>query len=139
MILYTKVLIFSLFCLSFSQDTQRYSMTAIDLMYDLQQWYQDEKVELFEQRMVSHNDQDRINEKIEEFFASRTFVETGASYLTSLFKENELLELREAVQDGALNEGGSSFGQPKASVQKLQYLFKKLDPYMYQYLERKIK
>jgi len=132
------LLLLSIASLLFSQDTQRYSMTALDLMYDLQQWYQDEKVTLFEEKMVSRDDQERINEKIEEFFASQTFVETGAAYLTSLFSERELLELRTAVQEGALTNQ-SSTTQQSAAMQKLRYLFNKLDPYMYHYLERKIR
>ena len=135
--IYTNLIIFIAFSLSFSQDTHRYSMTAIDLMYDLQQWYQNEKVELFEQHMVSQHDQEDLNRKIEQFFASQTFIETGASYLTSLFSEKELLELRQAVQNGALTETTNNTPQV-ASVQKLRLLFKKLDPYMYHYLQQKL-
>lgn len=129
-----KVLLLLMMCfvLANSQNTQRYSAIAKDLMYELQGWYQQEKVTLFIDKLDSKKAQERLDEQVEEFFASERFVETGASYLTSLFTDKELSELRQAIRNGALTRYDANY----PAVQKLHFLFKKLDPYLYQFLEQ---
>lgn len=116
-----------LFVSIFSQNTQRYSAEAKELMRELQLWYQQERMPLFIERLAESKAME-----IEAFFSSDRFVETGAAYVTAIFSDPEIMELRRAVRDGALIEYNPNY----PSVQKLHRLFKRLDPYLYQFLEQ---
>ena len=113
--------------------------TAVKIMREIKIVYQTQKASMFvdvylrERNLDSEQIAD-VRERINYFFNSQTFVETGAAYLTALFNENDLSDIFTAVQNGDFLENKRN----SPAVKKVQKLFAELDPYLYRYLRQNI-
>lgn len=116
-----------------------YLPVSMEIMEEVEQLYQDDKVDVFLDKIVKNRDYpdstlDAMREEIEAFFESELFLETGAAYLSSLFTERELSEVQQAID----NYGVDFEEANNSATRKLQKLLLKLDPYIYTYVNRRI-
>jgi hypothetical protein len=124
----------------------RISPTATRIMREIKFQYKNEKAQMYlsaylRDKNLTNEQVVQIRERMNFFFDSDTFLETGAAYLTALFNENDLSEILTAVMNGFAFENGSNRSRNQRSAEltrKLQRLFSELDPYLYRYLEQNI-
>jgi len=112
---------------------------AVKIMREIKVVYQTEKINKFleyylKERNLSAQQISDVRERIDCFFNSQTFIETGAAYLTALFDENDLADIFNAVRNGDFWENKRN----DPAVKKVQKLFAELDPYLYRYLKQNI-
>ncbi len=129
-----------LFILVFSAwADSRISPEALNIMKQLKTYYSDNKTDVYIEQILktknlNEEETELVHEAIEDFFDSEIFVETGAMYLTALFRPQELEQLRSALKEGLFFLDDPNY----KATQKLQRMFKKLDPYLYSYLKSKV-
>jgi hypothetical protein len=117
-------------------------------MREIKIQYKTEKLQMYltaylQDKNLSDQQLYQVKNRMNYFFDSDTFTETGAAYLTALFSENDLRDILQAIQNGSFFDNSPSRNRntnPKSSAltHKLQQLFEKLDPYLYRYLEQNI-
>jgi uncharacterized membrane protein YheB (UPF0754 family) len=112
---------------------------AVKIMREIKVVYKTEKTNKFlenylKERNLSPEQISDVRERIDYFFDSQTFIETGAAYLTALFDENDLKNIFNAVRNGDFWENK----RKDLAVKKVQKLFAELDPYLYRYLRQNI-
>lgn len=117
------------------------SPTAIKIMREIKITYQTEKankyIETYLKEKRLNDEQIRgVRGRMDYFFSSQTFIETGAAYLTALFHENDLIDIFNSVRNGDFLENNRRKFIP--AMNKVQRLFNELDPYLYQYLRQNI-
>ena len=116
------------------------SPTATRIMREIRVEFRNEKAR--EYLSIYLRDKDLTNEQIVQvrermdyFFDSDKFLETGAAYLTAFFNENELSQISSSVLSGRFFDSGSSADPLMRRVNKLLSNF---DPLLYHYLERHV-
>ena len=112
---------------------------AVKIMREIKVVYKTEKTNKFlenylKERNLSPEQISDVRERIDYFFNSQTFIETGAAYLTVLFDENDLKNIFNAVRNGDFWENRRN----DFAVKKAQKMFAELDPYLYRYLRQNI-
>lgn len=122
------------------------SPTATKIMREVKLQYKTEKAQMYlsvflSDRNLTEDEIFKIRERMNYFFDSDAFLETGAAYLTALFIENDLSEILSAIENGNFFDkqaGRNRYEGNAALARKMQRLFERLDPYLYRYLEQNI-
>jgi len=135
-------------CLVFSNifASPQMSPTAIRIMREIRIQYQNERANVFLSAHLRDRNLDeeqifQIRERMNYFFESNTFIETGAAYLTALFNERELDEILRSAENGELFETDKRRNPPQRNsrlTRQIQNLFSRLDPFLFQFLEQNI-
>ncbi|MDR0303183.1 MAG: hypothetical protein LBH98_00190 [Chitinispirillales bacterium] len=117
------------------------SPTAIKIMREIKIMYLTEKADRYIENYLQEKDLNGkqirdVRERMDYFFNSQTFVETGAMYLTALFTENDLIDIFNFMRDGNFLENNRGNSTP--AMKKVQKLFNELDPYLYRYMKQHI-
>jgi len=110
------------------------SPAATNVMRELRLIYQTQKAGMFidaylRERRLNDAQIRGIRERIDFFFNSNMFIETGAAYLAHFFSERELTEIY-----GNLRHGQS----PSAAVRRVEKLFRRLDPFIFDFLRQNV-
>ena len=110
------------------------SPTATEIMRELRFVYQTQKVDLFinqyfRERQLTPEQAQRVRERIDFFFDSDLFIETGVLYLTRLFSEQELTEIYNYLLHG------TSAG---TATRRMNNLFRRLDPLLFEFLRHNV-
>lgn len=132
----TKVLLlFTLLSISTLFSAPAMLPISIEIMRELKMGYQNDKGERYISQIVSsknlnYEQEEKLRDLVDRFFESDLFIETGAAYLTALFSEKDLHEIKNALSDGYLRLDDPNY----PAARRLQALFNKLDPYILKYL-----
>lgn len=110
------------------------SPQATNLMRELRILYQTQKADMFieayaRERNLSDEQIRKIRERMDFFFNSDMFIETGAAYLAHFFNERELAEIHDHLHRGT---------DPTLAMQRMNRLFKRLDPFLFIFLSQNI-
>jgi Sec-independent protein translocase protein TatA len=122
------------------------SPTATKIMREIKQQYKTEKAQMFlsahlRDKNLTNEQISDIRERMNYFFDSNTFLETGAAYLTALFNENDLSNILTSIMRGDFFDNRTGKNRQANDIvlaKKIQQLFDKLDPYLYMYLQQNI-
>jgi len=110
---------------------------SIDIMRELQIQYRSGETDLYLERVIAGREitEDQrydIEQKVQFFFDSDQFLETGAQYLTALFTERDLEEILMVLRNPSLANDPNYQG-----AVKLNHLMNRLKPYLVQYLRHR--
>ncbi|MCL2844926.1 MAG: hypothetical protein FWE23_05685 [Chitinivibrionia bacterium] len=125
-----KIIFMIMFCASFLFA----SPIATNVMRELRFVYQTQKADMFieaylRERRLSDEQVRRIRERMDFFFNSNIFLETGAAYLAHFFSERELMEIYDNLRFGT---------DPSAAMRRMDRLFRRLDPFLFDFLRQNV-
>jgi len=103
-------------------------------MRELRSLYQTQKADMFieaylRERNLCDVQISGVRDRLDFFFNSNMFIETGAAYLAHFFNERELSEIQDHLRYGT---------SPTAATSRMNSIFRRLDPFLFDFLQQNV-